>query len=395
MDNRELQTEHCLSSSSSMDSEYQSDLCFPELGNISCRKHTSDGSPGFLFRFFLSVACVLSVLLNLLVIISISHFRHILHFCSEPRIGCLLLVAWKVYLITCCLRYQLFYVCVFLFCRQLYTPTNLLLLSLAISDVLVGLAGMPLIIIVSTSCWFFGHMACSLWNYLIFICQSASVGNMVLISADRFLGICYPLHYTVQVTVKKIQLCVCLCWTASVIHCGIILKDNFVHAEMYTACLGECVIGFDFIGGILDIIVNFLLPLSIIVTLNMRVFTVVVYQVRAARSHIKCVQLKHSAPFRAKKSELKAAKTLGVLVLVFLLCFCPFYIVVLLSYNVNVNSVLKYFYYLYNLNSFLNPWIYVAFYPWFRRAMKHIVTLHILQPGSCDTDILKTKRAHI
>nr|XP_061797614.1 trace amine-associated receptor 13c-like [Nerophis lumbriciformis] len=353
MDNRELQTEHCLSSSSSMDSEYQSDLCFPELGNISCRKHTSDGSPGFLFRFFLSVACVLSVLLNLLVIISISHFR------------------------------------------QLYTPTNLLLLSLAISDVLVGLAGMPLIIIVSTSCWFFGHMACSLWNYLIFICQSASVGNMVLISADRFLGICYPLHYTVQVTVKKIQLCVCLCWTASVIHCGIILKDNFVHAEMYTACLGECVIGFDFIGGILDIIVNFLLPLSIIVTLNMRVFTVVVYQVRAARSHIKCVQLKHSAPFRAKKSELKAAKTLGVLVLVFLLCFCPFYIVVLLSYNVNVNSVLKYFYYLYNLNSFLNPWIYVAFYPWFRRAMKHIVTLHILQPGSCDTDILKTKRAHI
>ncbi|XP_057695341.1 trace amine-associated receptor 13c-like [Corythoichthys intestinalis] len=353
MDNRELQTEHCLSSSSSMGSEYQSDLCFPQLGNISCKKLTYDGSLSFLFfRVFLSIVCVLTVLLNLLVIISVSHFR------------------------------------------QLYTPTNILLLSLAISDVLVGLVAMPLMIIMSTACWFFGPMACVLWNYLTFICQSASVGNMVLISADRFLAICYPLHYTVKVTVKKIQLCVCLCWSASVIFCTISLKDNLADPELFHTCIGECFSSFGVIGGILDFIVNFFLPLSIIVTLNMRVFVVVVYQVRAMRSLNKRVQ--HSAPFRAKKSELKAANTLGVLVLVFLLCFCPFYIVPLLvREHKNSSSVVDYVYYLYNLNSCVNPLIYAAFYPWFRRAIKHIVTLHIFQPGSCDTDILKTKRAHI
>ncbi|XP_057695804.1 trace amine-associated receptor 13c-like [Corythoichthys intestinalis] len=346
-----------------MGSEYQSDLCFPQLGNISCRKPTSDGSLSFFPRVFLSVACVLTVLLNLLIIISISHFRH-MFFCSDPRIG------------------------------QLYTPTNLLLLSLAISDVLVGLAGMPLLIIMSTSCWYFGHMACILWNYLTFICQSASVGNMVLISADRFAAICNPLHYPVQVTVKKIQLCVCLCWSASVIYCAITFKDNLADPELYTACIGECVIGFGMIGGILDIIVNFLLPLSIIVTLNMRVFVVVVHQAKAMRSLNKCVQ--HSAPSRAKKSELKAANTLGVLVLVFLLCFCPFYIVPLLAIKYEkMRSAVKYVYYLYNLNSCVNPLIYATFYPWFRRAIKHIVTLQILQPGSCDTNILKTKRDHI
>ncbi|GLD68298.1 trace amine-associated receptor 9-like protein [Lates japonicus] len=38
-------------------------------------------------------------------------------------------------------------------------------------------------------------------------------------------------------------------------------------------------------------------------------------------------------------------------------------------------------------NSCLNPVIY-AFYPWFRKVVKHIVTLQILQPGSSEANIL-------
>ncbi|XP_057708960.1 trace amine-associated receptor 13c-like [Corythoichthys intestinalis] len=326
-----------------MDAEDQSDLCFPQLGNISCRKTTLDGSQRFMITVILPITCILTVLLNLLVIISISHFR------------------------------------------QLYTPTNLLLLSLAVSDAMVGLVEMPAVITTSTSCWLLGDMACSLMNYLVFICQSASVGNMVLISADRFVAICDPLRYIVKVTVKKIQLCICLCWSASVIHCGIVLKDKLAHPENGNTCLGECVCRIDYIGGILDVIVNFLLPLGVIVILYTRVFVVAVSQARAMRSHEKCVKLQHSAPFRAKKSELKAAKTLGIVVLVFLMCFCPYNIVSLMAYHENM---LNYVTYLYSLNSCLNPLIYAVFYPCFRRAFKHIVTLRVLQPGSCDTNIL-------
>ncbi|XP_061697939.1 trace amine-associated receptor 13c-like [Syngnathoides biaculeatus] len=346
MDNRSVKTEGLLCSCFSMDTGDQSDLCFPQQANTSCRKPSSDRSEGVLFSVLLSAECVLTVLLNLLVIISISHFR------------------------------------------QLHTPTNLLLLSLAFSDFLVGLVGVPGSVYMRISCWFLGDIACSLWSYTTFVAASSSVGNMVFISADRYVAICDPLHYNVKVTVKRIQLCVCLSWVAALLHCGIILNDHLSHPRMYNSCHGQCVIGFEVYAGILDLVVNFVLPLSIIITLYMRVFVVAVSQARAMRSHVKCVKLQHSAPFRAKSSELKAARTIGVLVLVFLVCFCPYYIVSLMADNDKFGSGKKFVIYLYDVNSCVNPLIYALFYPWFRKAVKHIVTLRILQPSSREANIL-------
>ncbi|XP_061697946.1 trace amine-associated receptor 1-like [Syngnathoides biaculeatus] len=325
-----------------MDIGGQSVLCFPQRANTSCEKPLPDWSEGVL----LPAVSILSVLLNLLVIISISHFR------------------------------------------QLHTPTNLVLLSLAVSDLLVGLVAMPGEIYVRISCWFHGDFACSLWNYTTFAAASSPVGNMVLISADRYLAICDPLRYNVKVTVKRIQLCICLSWVAALLYCAILLKDQLGHAGMYNSCHGECVISFEFYAGIVDLFVGFVLPLCIIITLYLRVFVVAVSQARAMRSRVKCVKLQHSAPFRAKSSELKAARTLSVVVLVFLVCFCPYYIVSLVAENKNLGSLTKYVFYLYGFNSCVNPLIYAFFYPWFRKAIKHIVTLHILQPASRDANIL-------
>ncbi|XP_054643298.1 trace amine-associated receptor 13c-like [Dunckerocampus dactyliophorus] len=329
-----------------METVDQSELCFPQLINISCRKPTSHRPENVFWSALLSVLCVFTVVLNLLVIISISHFR------------------------------------------QLHTPTNLLLFSLAVTDFLVGLLVWPSEIYSKTFCWNLGDVLCFLHNYMSFIITFVSVGNMVLISADRYVAICDPLHYNTKVTVKRIQLCVCLCWCSALLLCGIILKNQLAHAEKYSFCYGECVVSVDFEGGILDLVAVFLLPLSIIITLYMRVFVVAVSQARAMRSHVTSIKLQHSVTGRAKKSELKAARTLGVLVLVFLMCFCPYYIVILTGDNKMISSVAKYVLYLFGFNSFLNPLIYALFYPWFRRAVRHIVTLHILQPGSCQTNII-------
>ncbi|GLD56558.1 trace amine-associated receptor 13c-like protein [Lates japonicus] len=58
-----------------MEVEDGAELCFPLLLNTSCRKPTSLWSAAVLLHIVLSFISVLTVALNLLVIISISHFR--------------------------------------------------------------------------------------------------------------------------------------------------------------------------------------------------------------------------------------------------------------------------------------------------------------------------------
>uniref|UniRef100_A0A4W6C6F5 G-protein coupled receptors family 1 profile domain-containing protein n=1 Tax=Lates calcarifer TaxID=8187 RepID=A0A4W6C6F5_LATCA len=209
--------------------------------------------------------------------------------------------------------------------RQLHTPTNILLLSLAVSDFLVGLLLMPGEIFIRTSCWFPSELMCSLFTYVSLIITSASIGNMVLISVDRYVAICDPLHYTTRVTSRRVKLCVCLCWICSVFYSGLFVKDGLTQPVRHSSCYGECVIVMDHIVEVVDLVLTFIFPVTIIIILYMRVFVVAVSQARAMRSHITAVTLQRSASLTTKKSELKAARTLGVLVVVFLICFCPYY----------------------------------------------------------------------
>uniref|UniRef100_A0A0S7EJ42 TAAR1 n=1 Tax=Poeciliopsis prolifica TaxID=188132 RepID=A0A0S7EJ42_9TELE len=105
------------------------------------------------------------------------------------------------------------------------------------------------------------------------------------------------------------------------------------------------------------------------------------------RSHI-TVATFHSATSATKKSELKAARTLGVLVVVYLTCYCPYYCYSLVGISLTNTPYSFSLFFLFYANSCLNPVIYALFYPWFRKAVKVIVTLQILQPGSHEAKLL-------
>ncbi|XP_037095908.1 trace amine-associated receptor 13c-like [Syngnathus acus] len=313
------------------------EACFPQLGNLSCRKPPS--LPGVLLpAVLLPAVCLLTVLLNLLVVVAISHFR------------------------------------------RLRSPTNLLLLSLAVSDLLVGLLVWPGEIYVSAGCWALGDVACLAYHCVAFTATSASVGHMVLISAERYVAICRPLRYNLAVTLRRVQGCVCLCWLLSVLHTGVLLRAQLARPQKTSqSCYGQCLIELDLEAGLQDLLLTFVLPLCTMVALYSCVFAAALSQARAARSRVACGKARRSG---AKKSELKAARTLGVLVLVFLMCFCPFYIYSLAGGLSFSSSAAQYLLYLFDFNSCANPLIYALFYPWFRRAAGHVVTLRILRPGS-------------
>nr|XP_043874670.1 trace amine-associated receptor 13c-like [Solea senegalensis] len=128
------------------------ELCFPHI-NTSCRKTTGPYVETMLTYTVLSCITILTVILNLLVIISISHFK------------------------------------------QLHTTTNLLLLSLAVADFLVGLLTMPLLLLNNEGCWFLGDIMCVVHYFSSGLAISVSVGCMVLISVDRYIAICNPMFF--------------------------------------------------------------------------------------------------------------------------------------------------------------------------------------------------------
>ncbi|XP_041791204.1 trace amine-associated receptor 13c-like [Chelmon rostratus] len=319
-----------------MESLEAAELCIPPL-------NTSPVTPKDMFiKTLLCCITLLTVTLNLLVVISISHFR------------------------------------------QLQTPTNLILLSLAVSDLLVGLAVMPSAIILQ-SCWFLDKISCTLLYLSSFILTSASVGNMVLISVDRYVAICYPLRYSSMITRSRVKICVSLCWISSVIYNVIILKDYLSQINLSNSCSQRCVVIINYISGAVDLFLTFLGPVTVIIVLYVRVFLVAVSQARVMRSQISAVK---SNTVTVKKSEMRAARTLGIILLVFILCLCPYYIPSITGQDNTGGVESSAELWLLYCNSSFNPLIYAFFYPWFRKSVKLIVSLQMLQPGSREANIM-------
>ncbi|XP_051233088.1 trace amine-associated receptor 13c-like isoform X18 [Dicentrarchus labrax] len=268
---------------------------------------------------------------------------------------------------------------------QLYTPTNLILLSLAVSDLLVGLTVMPLTIFSQQSCMFIDKITCTFSYLMSFILTSASVGSMVLTSVDRYVAICYPLRYSSMVTTSRVKVCVSVCWFCSVVYNLILLKEHLLQIDLSNSCYEECVVIINYITGAIDLVLTFFSPVTVIIILYMRVFVVAVSQARVMRSQISALR---SNTVTVKKSELRAARTIGIILLVFILSLCPYYSPSITGQDItgSIDSMAQFW--LFFCNSTFNPLIYAFFYPWFRKSVKLIVSLQILQPGSCEAKIM-------
>ncbi|XP_028990891.1 trace amine-associated receptor 13c-like [Betta splendens] len=328
-----------------MDATDDSYLCFPNL-NSSCRRLLRPQSETTLLYTLLFFVSLLTVTLNSLVVFSISHFR------------------------------------------QLQTPTNTLLQSLAVSDLLLGLLVMPVegLRYIET-CWLLGRLMCALSPYVFYCLISASLGHMVLISIVRYLTICDPLQYYSKITMTNVKICICLCWTSSLFYNGLLLMEHMWHPDSISSCHGECVVVINYISSTVDLFVTFVAPCTVMAVLYMRVFLVALSQVRVIQSQTAASSVR-AAP-TAKRSQTKAARTLGILIVVFLMCYCPYYYPTFLgedtSTRLSYYSILTW---IELLNSCLNPLIYALFYPWFRKAIKLICTLKILHAHSQEVMIL-------
>ncbi|KAM9495258.1 trace amine-associated receptor 13c-like [Clarias gariepinus] len=275
--------------------------------------------------------------------------------------------------------------------KQLHTPTNMLILSLAVSDLLVGILLMPPTLIWTIeSCWIFGRGFCTGVWLIAGVLLIVSIYNIALISVDRYLALSNPFLYTNTVSTKMMcnmvtgNWCLCLGYNAAVYY----FNGNFLEAS--AMCPGECFIILNEIWSVIDLVVSFVLPLSVIIIFYTLVFVI-------AKKHATAIRElnNHTRPKTQKitshsmKSEKKAAKALSILVSVFLVCLLPYFIYSLLGGVIELQlgifqNVLIMLY----LNSTINPIVYALFYPWFRKSFQLVITLHIFQTDSALINVI-------
>ncbi|XP_041951550.1 trace amine-associated receptor 13c-like [Alosa sapidissima] len=272
--------------------------------------------------------------------------------------------------------------------KQLHTPTNVLILSLAVADFMVGLFVMPLgFIWMIEACWFFGTSMCAFLNFFAFQLTTASVHNVALIAVDRYLALSNPFLYTKQITVKLAVIVVLFTWAVSVGYNSSLLYCNFFFTTSLTLCPSECPVAVSEIWSWIDFVVVFALPCSIMFILYIKIFAI-------ARRHANAIRAANNNQINVngsknenmpKRSERKAAKVLGILVFVFLLCVVPYYtgsVMAEFLYGQVFEDVLNYTSLILYLNSMFNPIIYALFYPWFQKSLKLILRCRICTPES-------------
>ncbi|XP_060739594.1 trace amine-associated receptor 13c-like [Tachysurus vachellii] len=268
--------------------------------------------------------------------------------------------------------------------KQLHTPTNMLVLSLAVSDFLVGALVMPSILSwVIESCWIFGRDFCMCIMMTASFLMNLSIYHIVLIAVDRYLALSNPFLYMNKVSIRITRVVIFFNWCVVVVYNLVLfyINGNFMSSVM---CPGECSFSLNEVWYVIDLIYSFIFPLSVIILLYTRVFVI-------AKKHATAIRElnNHTRPQTQKitshsmKSERKAAKVLGILVFVFLVCLLPYFIYSLIGYVIELQSeTIQKVMMMISLNSTINPVIYALFYSWFKRCIKLIISREIFQTDS-------------
>ncbi|XP_036406104.1 trace amine-associated receptor 1-like [Megalops cyprinoides] len=313
-------------------------FCYETPG--SCPKIIYPLALLYTMYIFFVVASLLTICGNLLVIITISYFRH------------------------------------------LHTPTNYLILSLAVADLLVGGIVMPPGMVRSLeTCWYFGDFFCKFHASADFSLCNTSVLHLTLISVDRYYAVCQPLRYQNKITTSSTMIMIVAAWSLGTLFgFGMIfLELNIKGIEDWyfgsVVCDGGCYAVQSMTSCLVYTFGFFYIPMLVIFGFYTKIFLVAQKQVQSIHSMAHQNVNSQNKIISSNKMDQKATKTLTLIVGIFLVCWTPFYLTnfVASCIQYNIPSLLyEIFMWIGYLNSLFNPIIYVFFYSWFRTQIQKL-----------------------
>ncbi|KAL8576301.1 hypothetical protein ACOMHN_006224 [Nucella lapillus] len=238
--------------------------------------------------------------------------------------------------------------------------TNLFIVSLASADLLVAILVMPFSASVELSGrWMFGRVMCDFFNANDVLFSTASILHLCCISMDRYIAILHPLQYQLKMTRQRVVLMLAVTWVASILISYIPVYSQLYTTQQHFQALEEdpqsCVFIVNKVYAGVSSSVSFWIPCSIMLFVYAKIFQEARKQEKFVQSNAVYTHYYHHHPYtspdpanghgngpgkgvlatdreaqrterKRMKREHKAAKTLGLIMGAFILCFCPFFL---------------------------------------------------------------------
>ncbi|AWP05591.1 putative alpha-1D adrenergic receptor-like [Scophthalmus maximus] len=292
--------------------------------------------------------------------------------------------------------------------RHLQTVTNFFIVNLAIADLLLSVIVLPFSASLEVlGCWVFGRVFCNIWAAVDVLCCTASILSLCLISVDRYIGVKHCLKYPSIMTERKAVAVLLVVWASStVISVGPLLGWKEPPPVDDSVCRITEEPGY----ALFSSLFSFYLPLMVILIMYFRVYVVARRTTKSLEAGVKrerdksmevvlrihCRSVLEDAraasskssknhPFRSSLSvrlmkfsrEKRAAKTLAIVVGMFILCWLPFFFFLPMGSFFPAlkpsDTVFKVIFWLGYFNSCINPIIYPCSSKEFQRAFTRLL----------------------
>ncbi|XP_077409101.1 trace amine-associated receptor 1-like [Vanacampus margaritifer] len=285
---------------------------------------------------------------------------------SSPSLLCVSLYMFLALLSVVTICGNLFVIMTILYFKQLRNPTNYLIVSLAVADLLVGLIVFPLSMAFSlSSCIYHEDLFCKIRSSFDISLSTCSILNLCCISIDRYYAVCQPLTYKAKMNHCVVVIMILINWGVSALIAIGVMIAGLQSEDCKERCLIDVLME-NTIGPIL----SFYLPVVIMLCIYLKILIV-------ALRHARSIHSKTKPGLTVSKIERKATKTLASVLGIFLICWTPFFLCVTflpLSNDLVPVPVIEILNWLTLSNSMLNPFIYAFFYSWFRCGFKMIIS---------------------
>lgn len=264
--------------------------------------------------------------------------------------------------------------------RYLRTKANAFVVSLAVADICVALLIVPFraVELGNDHIWPLGETFCDIVNVFDCVFSTASILNLSCLACDRYLAISRPFLH-VKIRHKTTVVMILSCWIIPILAfvVPIVWHWNLSGVEHLSYCFTKvekgCPLLMNKPYSVFSTLVSFYVPTIFMAVCYSRIFA-------AARRHARNLQtLAHrDAEFKDEgrlQQETKAAKTLGIVMGCFCVCWFPFILIntadPFLDFTLpNLAKLVAMW--LGYLNSTMNPILFYVFSRQFKMAYKQL-----------------------